>query len=162
MENLVAARILPTLRIDGDKRSLDMFMSDVIGRVDPDYLYQSRVVRWLGQAQTIGLPKVLGMRAVDGFVYQAADDPTNRYCFVYKDHWLPTMAGDPPDVVSGKRPRTLDDGMVDKNYPVLDRLYRIEDSATGPQWILIRQCPASPRDTPSGRYRLEGASIHRM
>lgn len=78
MENLVAERILASYRKQHDGKSLDLFMSDVIGKADCDYLYHDRVVRWLGEGTEIDLPPDMFGAGKKGYAYQARDDSSRR------------------------------------------------------------------------------------
>jgi hypothetical protein len=147
MEDLVADRVLTIYRKRHDGKSLDLFMSDVIGKADCDYLYRSRVVEWLGKGTEIDLPADVSPTGTKGYVYQAEDERANRYCFVYKDHWLQTF----------KSHRPNDFVLVDKNYPVLDKLFLIEEKEGREMWTDVRACPESPRDKPSGEHELVDA-----
>lgn len=155
MADLVAARLLATYRRLGDRRSLDLFMSEVIAKAGGNCLARDRVVGWLGEGQAIDLPPDVPGAVRKGSVYGARDDATRRYCLVYKDHWLPFLksflspeerAKVPPDDGSPGS------GSVDRNYPVLDCLFIIEEVGGQPRWSVISASPPSPRDKPSGRY----------
>ena len=91
MENLVANRLLATYRERKDAKSLGLFMSDVIGKADCLYLNRDRVIRWLGVGDEIDLPAEILGAGKKGYTYRSKDDPSRRYCFVYKNQWLPVL-----------------------------------------------------------------------
>lgn len=157
MENLVADRLLATYRERHDERSLGLFMSDVIGKSDCYYLNRGRLIRWLGDGGEIDLPAGMPESGKKGYVYQSEDDPSRRYCFLYKDQWLPV----PKSYLSAEERSKFskDDGRydsesVDINYPVVDKLFLVQETDGEPIWTVIRECPASPRDKPSGRHAI--------
>jgi hypothetical protein len=155
MEDLVANRLLATYRERHDGKSLGLLMSDVIGRLDCDYLYRDRVTRWLGEGDEIDIPAGMPGAGKKGYVYQSQDDPSRRYCFVYKDHWLPVPKSYLSAEERSKYPEdngSFDSASVDKNYPVLDKLILVQEANGKPVWTVIHVCPASPRDKPSGRH----------
>ncbi|MHC5538539.1 hypothetical protein ACYOEI_09950 [Singulisphaera rosea] len=157
MEDLVAGRLLAIYRERHDGKSLGLFMSDVIGNSDCYYLYRSRVIGWLGEGDKIDLPAGLSGAVEKGYVYQAEDDPGRRYCFVYKDQWLPVSKSYLSSEEKSKCPPedgSYNSTSVDKNYPVLDKLFLIQHSDGDPIWTIIRECPASPREKPSGRHAI--------
>jgi hypothetical protein len=157
MENLVANRLLATYRERNDGKSLGLFMSDVIGKADCRYLNRDRVIRWLGVGDEIELPAEILGAGKKGYVYRSKDDPSRRYCFVYKNQWLPVLKSYLSSEEKSKFPRdngSLESACVDKNYPVLDKLFLIQETDGGPIWTVIRECPSSPRDKPSGRFAI--------
>ena len=157
LENLVADRVLATYRKRHDEKSLELFISDVIGKARCDYLYRDRVTRWLGEGVEIELPPDLVVAGKKGYVYQAQGGAKRRYCFVYKDHWLPLLKSYLPADERAKYPEETGDydaAFVDKNYPVLDKLFLIQENDGRRTWTVVRKCPASPRDKPSGRHQL--------
>lgn len=157
MENLVADRVLATYRKRRDGKSLELFMSNVIGKADCNYLYRDRVARWLGEGIEIELPPDLLGAGRTGYVYQAQDDAKRRYCFVYKDHWLPLLKSYLSPDERAKYPKETGkfvDAFVDKNYPVLDKLFLMPEGDGRPTWTVVRECPESPRDRPSGRHQV--------
>ena len=157
MENVVADRMLATYRERHDGKSLGLFMSNVIGKADCDYLYRDRVTRWLGEGEETDVPPDVPGAGKQGYVYQAQDDAKRRYCFVYKDHWLPLLKSCLPAHERAKYPKNTgnyDDAFVDKNYPVLDKLFLIQEIDGRPTWTVVRECSKSPRDKPSGRHQL--------
>jgi hypothetical protein len=127
IEDLIADRILRVYRKERDQRSLAVFMADVIGRADCEYLYRDRVEKWLGPGAEIVVPAGMEGAGRTGYVYHARRDVPESYCFVYKDHWLPDQTGA-------------------RNYPVLDILIRVRELGDRPSCTVIRTCPASPRD----------------
>jgi hypothetical protein len=152
MEDLVAERLLAIYRVQHDGKTLRRFMSEVIAKLDCDYLYQSRVTAWLGDGKEIIVPPEVLAAGKAGYVYQAEDDASRRYCFVYKDHWLPMLKGFLPPEERAKYPADNGhDGSVDINYPVLDKLFLIQEVSGRSSWKLLRECPKSPRDKPSHR-----------
>jgi hypothetical protein len=162
MENLVADRVLATYRKRHDGKSLDLFMSDVIGKADCYYLNRDRVIRWLGEGIELELPPDLLGAGKKGFVYQAQDDTKRRYCFAYKDQWLPLLKSDLPADERAKYPEKtgkFDDAYVNKKYPVLDKLFLIQEIEGRPTWTVVRECPKSPRDKPSGRHQVVDAIL---
>jgi hypothetical protein len=115
------------------------------------------VTRWLGDGEETVVPQDVPGAGKTGYVYQAQDDAKRRYCFVYKDHWRPFLKSYLPAAERAKYPEktgTLDDAFVDKNYPVLERLFLIEEIDGRPTWTVIHECPESPRDKPSWRHAI--------
>jgi hypothetical protein len=154
MEDLVADRVLATYRNQRDSKSLDLFMSDVIGKADCEYLSRDRIVGWLGEGAEIDLPPEKFGHRMKGYVYQAQNDTSKRYCFVYKHQWFAFRRELLPDDEKAKYPAKtgdLDDAYVDTNRPVLDLLLVIRESEGRTTWDIGRECPESPRDKPSGR-----------
>lgn len=138
MEEVVADRLLVTYRERHDGRSLELFMSDVIGKADCFYLNRDRVIRWLGEGIEIELPPDLLGAGKKGYVYHTQNDAKRRYCFVYKDQWLPVPQDWLPAHERGK--------FIDKNYPVLDKLLLVQEVEGQSSWTVIRDCPKSLRD----------------
>jgi hypothetical protein len=157
MENLVANRLLATYRERNDAKSLGLFMSDVIGKADCRYLNRDRVIRWLGVGDEIDVPAEILGAGKKGYAYRSKDDPSRRYCFVYKNQWLPVPMSYLSAKEKSKFPKdndSLESALVDKNYPVLDKLFLIEETDGHSIWTVVRECPASSRDKPSGRYAI--------
>lgn len=138
MEDLVADRLSAKFRKERRSDYLGLFMTDVIGKAACDYLYQDKIVRWLGEGVEVEVPSGVPGSGRTGYIYQAEDDASERYCFVYKDHWLPVPQDWIPPHERGK--------FTDKNYPVLDELFLVRESEDSPVWTIIRECPKSPRD----------------
>jgi hypothetical protein len=165
MEDLIADRVPATYRERHDEKSLALFMSEVIGKADCDYLYRDRVTGWLGEGEEIDVPPDVPGAGKKGYLYQAEDDMKRRYCLVYKDHWRPFLKSYLPPDERRKYPEktaNLDDAFVDKNYPVLDKLFLIQENDGRPTWTIFRECPESPRDKPSGRHLLVPDNRHQV
>jgi hypothetical protein len=155
MADLSADRVLAIYQERHDWKSLELFMSEVIGKEDCDYLYRDRVTRWLGEGEETNVPPDVPGAGKKGYFYQAQDDMKRRYCLVYKDHWRPLLKSYLPADERRKYPEKtgkFDDAFVDKNHPVLDKLFLIQEHDGQPTWTIVRECPESPRDKPSGRH----------
>ena len=152
MEDLVADRLTATFRLRHDGKSLDLFMSNVIGKADCKYLYRDRVTRWLGEGEEIDVPPDAPAAGKKGDVYRAQDGAGKWYCLVFKDHWLSYPRSSLPADERSKYPdavRPAEDAYVDKTHPVLDKLFLIQEADGRPSWTVLRECPESPNDKPS-------------
>jgi hypothetical protein len=148
IEDLVADRLLAAYRKNHDSKTLRQFMAEVIGKVDCEYLERDRIVQWLGDGAQIEIPANVIGPSKTGECYGDIGD-ASRYCIVYKNHWRSFPRIYCP--IKGKE--VLDRGEKDfvlVNFPVVDRVFSIDERADGePSWVLIRECPPSPRDSPS-------------
>ena len=137
-----------------DGTSLHRFMTEVVSKRTCGHLSEAQVKAWLGDGIEINVPHDVLAAGETGYVYQAEDDASWRYCFVYKDRWLPVRKSLLPPEERAKYP--ADDSpyasaSIEINYPVLDKLFWIQEVSGRSSWKLLRECPESPRDKPSHR-----------
>ena len=157
MEDLVAERVLATYRNRHDGKSLDLFASDVIGKANCDYLYRDRIVLWIGEGAEIELPPDMFGHGMKGTFTKLRTTRRNAIASCTRTTGFRSLRSSLPHDERAKYPEkagNLDDAFVDKNRPVLDRLFVIRESEGRTTWDILRECPKSPRDQPSGRHEV--------
>ena len=153
-EDVVEEPLFEIYRKRRDATSLHRFMTEVVIKRTCGHLSETQVKAWLGDGIEINVPHDVLAAGETGYVYQAEDDASWRYCFVYKDRWLPVRKSLLAPEERAKYP--ADDSpyasaSIEINYPVLDKLFWIQEVSGRSSWKLLRECPESPRDKPSHR-----------